>query len=114
MIRGTTPTVTIAAQISPHRFSYRSDLPPGRYTAEVSARDVAGNAVTKTWTFDVVGGAVSTVTVHLSQADTLSFPEDRTVKVQLRAVKDGDAIATEVGTLTASEVLLEEEIPLEG
>jgi hypothetical protein len=50
--------VTDAAQISPERFSYRGDLPPGRYTAEVSARDRAGNAVTRTWTFDVVGGNV--------------------------------------------------------
>ncbi len=53
--------VTDAAQISPRRFRFQGDLPPGRYTAEVSARDVAGNAVTKTWTFDVVDGPVGMV-----------------------------------------------------
>ena len=32
---------------------YRADLEPGRYKAEVSVRDVAGNTTTKSWTFDV-------------------------------------------------------------
>lgn len=45
--------VTPRADITPERFSYRSDLPPGRYTAEVVARDYAGNAVNRSWSFDV-------------------------------------------------------------
>lgn len=45
--------VTGEARISADRFSYRADLPPGRYTAEVVARDHAGNQVSKSWTFDV-------------------------------------------------------------
>lgn len=48
--------VTAAARITEDGFRYREDLPPGRYTAEVTARDRAGNATTKAWTFDVGGG----------------------------------------------------------
>ncbi|MES2936437.1 MAG: hypothetical protein V4864_02070 [Pseudomonadota bacterium] len=84
--------VTDAAQISPHRFSYRSDLPPGRYTAEISARDVSGNAVTKTWTFDVVGGAVGAgpsgpLPLHLSSpANNATVDPNGGVYVQGRTV----------------------------
>lgn len=35
---------------------YRADLPPGRYTAELTVRDQAGNASTKSWTFDLAPG----------------------------------------------------------
>jgi len=45
--------VTSDARINPDRFSYRADLPPGRHTAQVVARDHAGNQVSKSWTFDV-------------------------------------------------------------
>jgi len=47
--------VSNSMRVTPEQFSYRSDLPPGRYTAEVSAKDYAGNAVRKTWSFDVSG-----------------------------------------------------------
>ena len=36
--------------------SYRNDLDPGRYTAEMTVRDRAGNTTTKSWTFDVAAG----------------------------------------------------------
>lgn len=103
MIRGTTATVTIEVGCDLTGYDCYATFEWDRGQLTKSGDQL-----------EVEGGSVSTVTVHLSQADTLSFPENRTVKVQLRAVKDGDAIATEVGTLTASEVLLEEEIPLEG
>jgi hypothetical protein len=45
--------VTADARITPDHFAYRADLPPGRYTAEVTARDFAGNHVSQSWTFDV-------------------------------------------------------------
>lgn len=48
--------VTGDARVSPDEIRYRADLPPGRYTAEVSVRDNAGNADTKAWAFDVVPG----------------------------------------------------------
>lgn len=46
--------ITADSQITPLFFSYRADLPLGRYTVDVTARDLAGNAVRKTWNFDVV------------------------------------------------------------
>lgn len=45
--------ITAQSHITPQQFNYRADLPPGRYTAEVTARDYAGNAVNKTWSFEV-------------------------------------------------------------
>lgn len=50
--------VTSAANVTRDGFTYRADLPPGHYTAEVTARDYAGNAVNKSWSFDV-GSRVS-------------------------------------------------------
>jgi hypothetical protein len=47
--------VTPSARVTADEFRYRSDLAPGRYRAEVTARDRAGNATTKSWTFDVAG-----------------------------------------------------------
>ena len=51
MLRGR--DVTSQANITSERFSYRSDLPPGHYVAEVTARDYAGNVVSRSWSFDV-------------------------------------------------------------
>lgn len=47
--------VTAQSRITPRDFSYRADLPPGRYTADVTARDFAGNTVNKSWNFEVGG-----------------------------------------------------------
>ncbi len=46
--------VTGQSEITPQSFSYRADLPPGRQTVEVTASDLAGNAVRRTWSFDSV------------------------------------------------------------
>lgn len=48
--------VTSDVRVSESELDYRADLDPGRYTAEVTARDRAGNSTTKAWTFDVVPG----------------------------------------------------------
>jgi hypothetical protein len=48
--------VTAEARVTPDEVTYRGDLAPGRYTAEVAARDQAGNVTTKRWTFDVMPG----------------------------------------------------------
>lgn len=45
--------VTSETQVSPQSFSYRGPLLPGQHTVEVSARDRAGNAVRRSWSFDV-------------------------------------------------------------
>jgi len=51
--------VTAETQITPQFFTYRADLAPGRYTADVTAKDMVGNAVRQTWTFDVVAAAAA-------------------------------------------------------
>lgn len=61
--------VTADSQITPQFFTYRADLPLGRYTVDVTARDLAGNAMRKTWSFDVVapvGAAPTTVPLQVT------------------------------------------------
>jgi len=48
--------VSSDVRVSEHEANYRADLVPGRYTAELTVRDRAGNATTKAWTFDVTPG----------------------------------------------------------
>jgi hypothetical protein len=48
--------VTSEARVSSNDVNYRGDLDPGRYTAELTVRDRAGNTTTKAWTFDVAPG----------------------------------------------------------
>lgn len=50
--------VTREAQISRQSLSYWGALPPGRHTVDVSARDLAGNAMRKSWSFDLASGVV--------------------------------------------------------
>ncbi|MDB5946143.1 MAG: hypothetical protein JWQ33_1169 [Ramlibacter sp.] len=51
--------VTPQAQINRQSVSFSGALPPGRHTVEVIARDVAGNAVRKTWSFEVARAAAA-------------------------------------------------------
>ncbi|HSH90464.1 MAG TPA: hypothetical protein VK996_10805 [Ramlibacter sp.] len=56
--------VTPGAQVSAQSFSYGGALPPGRHTVDVTARDRAGNAMRRSWTFDVASGP-STVPLQI-------------------------------------------------
>ena len=47
--------VTPEAQIGPNAFNLRASLPPGHHTVDVTARDRAGNAVRREWSFEVAG-----------------------------------------------------------
>lgn len=49
--------LTSEAQVSPGAFNLRTMLPPGRHSVEVVARDQAGNAVRKSWSFEVAAAA---------------------------------------------------------
>lgn len=57
--------VTSDAQITPNSFALRANLPPGRHTVDVSARDRAGNTVRKEWSFDVAATAPATVPLQV-------------------------------------------------
>ena len=51
--------VTRDAQINRQSFSLRAALPPGRHTVDVTARDLAGNGMRKTWSFNVATAVVA-------------------------------------------------------
>ncbi len=53
--------VTAQSQITPQSFTYRSDLPPGRHSVEVTASDLGGNTVRRAWDFEVVASVAPTV-----------------------------------------------------
>lgn len=57
--------VTQEAQITRESLSVRAMLPPGRHTVEVTARDYAGNAVRKSWSFDVAAAAPANVPMRI-------------------------------------------------
>jgi len=48
--------VTADTRVTDDEVHYRADLDPGRYTAELTVRDRAGNTTSKAWTFDVADG----------------------------------------------------------
>lgn len=51
--------VTSQSNVTAQSFSYRGPLTPGRHTVEVTARDRAGNATRRTWSFEVEGAAAA-------------------------------------------------------
>jgi hypothetical protein len=48
--------VTDGVRLQEDQVRYRADLAPGRHTAELVVRDRAGNASTRSWSFNVVAG----------------------------------------------------------
>jgi hypothetical protein len=51
--------ITANSNITSQFFSYRADLPPGRYTVDLTVKDLAGNAVNKIWAFEVATAAAA-------------------------------------------------------
>ena len=79
--------VTADSDITAQFFTYRANMQPGRYTVDVSARDLAGNAVRKTWGFDVVipvGAAPVTVPLQVTSHANNAIIEGRTTLVRGR------------------------------
>lgn len=96
--------VTAAAQITPQFFTYRADLPAGRYAADVTARDLAGNAVRQTWSFDVasaVSAAPATVLLQVTSHANNASVEGSPVVVRGRTAPGAvvDVKVSAVGTL---------------
>ena len=54
--------VTTESNITAQFFSYRANLPAGRYNVDVSAKDMVGNTVNKVWNFEVAGAAAAAAT----------------------------------------------------
>lgn len=57
--------VTPESRVDDQSISFRGALPPGRHTVEVTARDQAGNAVRKSWSFDVAVAAPANVPIRI-------------------------------------------------
>lgn len=96
--------VTAAAQITPQFFTYRADLPAGRYAADVTARDMVGNAVRQTWSFDVasaVSAAPATVLLQVTSHANNASVEGSPVVVRGRTAPGAvvDVKVSAVGTL---------------
>ena len=57
--------VTQDAQVTPNAVSYRASLPPGRHSVDITARDRAGNAMRREWSFDVAAAVPATVPLQI-------------------------------------------------
>jgi hypothetical protein len=96
--------VTTAAQITPQFFTYRADLPAGRYPVDVTAKDMVGNAVRQTWSFDVasaVSAAPATVLLQVTSHANNASVEGSPVVVRGRTAPGAvvDVKVSDVGTL---------------
>jgi hypothetical protein len=115
--------VTAASQITAQFFTYRADLPAGRYPVDVSARDLAGNAVRQTWSFDVVAAANAApatvllqVTSHANNAAVTGSPvvvRGRTAPGALVDVKVS-AVGTLAGLFGMNQDLLTQRVQADG
>ena len=79
--------VTADSEITAQFFTYRSVMPTGRYTVDVTARDLAGNTVRKTWNFDVVSrvaAAPTTIPLQVTSHVNNAVVEGRTTLVRGR------------------------------
>jgi hypothetical protein len=80
--------VTKRAKVTPQSFSYSESLQPGRHTVEVTAKDLASNAVRYAWTFAVAPRAAATLPLQvLSHANNAQIPGG-TVDIRGRTAPD--------------------------
>lgn len=115
--------VTADSDITAQFFTYRADLPPGRHTVDVSARDMAGNAMRKTWDFDVVvpvGARPVTVPLQITSHANNAMVEGGTTTVRGRtapgAVVDVkvQAIAPIAGLFGVTQDVLTQKVQADG
>lgn len=95
--------VTAETQITPQFFTYRADLAPGRYTMDVTAKDLAGNAVRQAWNFEVtpaVSAAPATVLLQVSSHTNNASVEGSPVVVRGRTAP-GAVVDVKVGAVGA-------------
>ena len=81
--------VTPDAQVTPQSFTYRGALPPGRHTVDVTARDRAGNAVRRSWSFDIASGPATVPIQILSHSNNGQVDGSRTCTRPHRAARIG-------------------------
>lgn len=77
-------SITREAQINANAFTYRASLAPGHHAVTVSARDRAGNALRKDWSFDVAAVAPISVPLQVLNHSTNGTVEGRSTLIQGR------------------------------
>ena len=79
--------ITANSNVTSQFFSYRADLPPGRYTVDLTVKDLAGNAVNKIWAFELanaVAAAPATVPLQITSPANNAMVEGNTTTVRGR------------------------------
>lgn len=111
--------VTSAAQITAQFFTYRADLPAGRYPVEVTARDMVGNGMRQNWTFNVdsqVNAAPTTVQLQVTSHANNATVDRGAVVVRGRTVPGAvvdvkvNAVGTLVGVFGLNQELLSQRV----
>lgn len=115
--------VTSAAHITPQFFTFRANLPAGRYPVDVTAKDMVGNAVRQTWSFDVASAASAApatvllqVTSHANNAAVEGSPvvvRGRTAPGAMVDVKV-NAVGTLAGLFGMNQDLLTQRVQADG
>lgn len=109
MRRGTTPTVVLTVT---NDDGTACDLTGAELYVTFQEQGCNGVEITKDGedvAAEVVGKATK-LTVSLTQEETLSFSENYSVRVQVRAKMDGRALASTIASFSAGEILKEGEI----
>ena len=112
--------VTREAQVNRQSFSFRGTLPPGRHTVDVTARDLAGNAVRQGWSFDVAAAAPVNVPIQILNHSNNGQVGSGPTLVQGRTVPNANvaitvnAIAPIGGVLNISQELYSQTLQADG
>ncbi|MBC7610904.1 MAG: hypothetical protein H7228_15260 [Polaromonas sp.] len=115
--------VTGESNITAQFFSYRADLPPGRYTVDVSAKDLVGNAMSKVWIFDVArpaAAAPTTVPLQITSHANNAVVEGNSTTVRGRTAPGASvevkvtAIAPLAGLFGVTQDVLSERVQADG
>lgn len=109
--------VTSASQITAQFFTYRADLPAGRYPVEVTARDLVGNGMRQSWSFNVAAQVSAAPTSVQVTSHTNNATVDRgAVVVRGRTVPGAvvdvkvNAVGTLVGVFGLNQELLSQRV----
>ncbi len=115
--------VTADSNINAQFFSYRADLPAGRYTVDVSAKDMVGNAMNKVWNFEVAAAAAAlpvTVPLQVTSHNNNAIVEGNTTTVRGRTAPGAvvevkvQAIAPLAGLFGVTQEVLNERVQADG
>jgi hypothetical protein len=115
--------ITAQSQVTPQHFTYRADLAPGRHTVDVTARDMVGNGVKRSWSFDVVANVSAApatlplqVTSHPNNAQIgggATMVQGRTAPGAVVDVKV-NSVASVVGLFGVSQEVTSQRVQADG